>query len=316
MISVVIPNYNGLNYLPNCISSLYNQSLKPGEIIIVDNNSTDGSLEFIKENYPDIILISLKENYGFSRAVNEGILKSKNPFVVLLNNDTEAEETWLENLYKCISARDDIFSCSSKMLRYDHREIIDDAGDGYTLLGWSVKHGDGKNFRTFSEDREIFSSCAGAAIYRREVFQSIGYFDESFFAYLEDIDIGYRAKIHGYKNMYASKAVIYHKGSGTSGSRYNSFKTKLVPRNNILLIYKNMPVIQLIINLPFILLGYFIKLLFFSCKSLGKDYIQGIVSGLKLIKKTKKVSFNKKNLRNYFIIQWFLIKESFALIIK
>ncbi len=316
MISIVIPNYNGKEFLYSCINSIMNQTLIADEIIIVDNNSTDGSLEYIKNNYPMVKLIELEKNYGFSKAVNVGIKTSKNPYVVLLNNDTVAEEDWLENLYNCIAQKENVFSCSSKMLRLDNKEIIDDAGDGYTLLGWSVKHGDGKDSKLYNSDREIFSSCAGAAIYRKSIFEEIGYFDESFFAYLEDLDICYRARIYGYKCFFASKAIIYHKGSATSGSKYNAFKTKLVPRNNILLLYKNMPIIQLLINLPFIMIGYLIKLLFFSFRSLGKEYINGIVSGIKLSINTEKVKYSNKHIKNYFIIQLNLIKETISLLRK
>ena len=117
----------------------------------------------------------------------------------------------------------------------------------------------------YTKDDTVFTACAGAAIYRRSVFDEIGFFDESHFAYLEDIDIGYRAMIYGYKNCFCSSALVYHVGSGTSGSKYNTFKVKLSARNSVWLNYKNMPLLQLILNFLPLLLGYLVKYLFF-CK--------------------------------------------------
>ena len=147
------------------------------------------------------------------------------------------------------------------------------------------------------------SACAGAAIYRREVFETIGYFDEMHFAYLEDMDVGYRARIHGYENWYAPDAMVYHVGSGTSGSRYNQFKIRYSSRNNIYLIYKNMPLLQIIINLPFLVAGFGIKILFFTLKGFGREYIAGIKNGFQISAKNRKVSFRLRNLPNYIKIQ-------------
>ena len=169
--TIVIPNYIGEKNLQKCLDSLKSQSMKADEIIIVDNNSKDSSIEMIKnQEDASIRLIELKENGGFSVAVNEGIKASKSEFVILLNNDTEVHEDFIRNLYNTISSDDNIFACCSKMLRYDERSIIDDAGDGYTILGWATKFGDGKDEAKYDKPREVFSSCAGAAIYRKSVF--------------------------------------------------------------------------------------------------------------------------------------------------
>lgn len=313
-VSVVIPNYNGKKYLETCMKSLMKQSLKPEEIIIVDNASKDGSIEYIKEEFKEkVTLICLDENYGFSKAVNEGIKKSTSEFVALLNNDTELDEKWLEELYKCIQKDEKIFSCCSKMLRFVERDIIDDAGDEYTLLGWGNKIGDGKASSDYEEDKEVFSSCAGAAIYRSSILEEIGLFDENFFAYLEDMDISYRARIYGYKNYYASKAKVYHIGSATSGSRHNSFKVKLAARNNIYLIHKNMPILQIILNFIFIFMGILIKWMYFSIKGFGTDYITGVFEGLRSKKKINRIKL-KNNLFNYIDIEKKLFKNTLNLL--
>ncbi len=309
-LSIIIPTYNGKEYLQICLDSLLNQTHENFEIIVVDNGSDDGSCEFITENYPEVILIKFVQNLGFSKAVNGGIKAADGEYVVLLNNDTEAKEDWLEQLVKCIKKDEKIFSCSSKMLQYHERLKVDDAGDELTLMGWAFKRGYGFPVDKFNNDKDVFSSCAGAAVYRKEIFEKIGYFDEKFFAYLEDIDICYRAKIHGYKNVYCSDAIIYHIGSATTGSRYNSFKVRLTSRNNIYLIYKNMPFLQLLLNSPFIVSGWLIKLIFFLDKGMGKDYLAGTIEGLKGIRDLKKLSFKSVSLCNFVKIEIELMKNT------
>ncbi|GAA0727052.1 glycosyltransferase family 2 protein [Clostridium malenominatum] len=310
-ISIIIPNYNGEKYLKDCLDSLSKQSFTNFEIIIVDNASTDNSLNIIEENYPGIKLIKMDKNYGFSVAVNRGIKESMGDYVVLLNNDTVVFEDWLFNLVEAIERDSKIFSVSSKMIRYREKDKIDDAGDEYCLLAWAYKRGDGAFIEKYIKDCEVFSSCAGAAIYRKKIFGEIGYFDESFFAYMEDVDISYRAKIHGYRNFYSSKAKVYHIGSATTGSKYNSFKVKLAARNNIYVVYKNMPLIQLIINIPFIFLGFLIKYMFFYTKGFEKEYREGIKEAFKNLKHINKTKFYYKNLFNYVKIEAIMVVNTF-----
>ena len=314
MIDIVIPNYNGNKYLKECIDSLYTQTYSNFRIIIIDNCSTDSDYKWL-DNYKNLIFKKLDKNYGFDKAVNEGIKLSNSEYVVLLNNDTVAKENWLEELTKCIERDKKIFSVCSKMLRYEDKNLIDDAGDEYNILGWGYKRGDGQHISKYNNTEEVFSSCAGAAIYRRSILDKIGYFDEHFFAYMEDVDISYRAKIHGYKNIYCADAQIYHIGSATSGSKYNSFKVKLAARNNVYVPYKNMPILQLLINLPFLALGFLVKYLFFIKKGFGKEYKEGFIEGIKTLSKVKKVKFEFKNIKNYINIEWILIKNTFKYII-
>lgn len=315
-ISVIIPNYNGEKIIDGCIESLLKQEYKEFDIIIVDNNSTDRSVEIIEEKYPSITLIKNNKNLGFAAAVNIGIKASNSDFVALLNNDTEVDKKWLGNLYSVVSKDDKIFSASSKMIRFYERDIIDDAGDQYNLLGWAYKRGDGASVDKFNKDKVVFSTCAGAGLYRRKVFEEIGYFDEAFFAYLEDIDVSFRGNIYGYKNVYVSDAIVYHMVSATSGSRHNKFKVKLASRNNIYLIRKNMPLIFTIINLPFLVLGIIVKYIFFCRKSLGKEYLEGIKEGIFIKNKIKRTKFKLKNLIYYFIIEGKLIANTFKMFFK
>ena len=302
-VSVVIPNFNGIAFLDSVLASLEGQTLSNFEVILVDNGSTDGSCSFVTANYPWVHLIELSENFGFCGAVNAGIRAAKAPYVLLLNNDTEVKEDFVEEMLAAIRRHKNAFSCGARMVQYHDRDRLDDVGNYYCALGWSFARGRGKDVHAYETEDKIFSACAGAAIYRKKIIEKIGYFDEEHFAYLEDTDIGYRARIYGYENWYAPKAIVYHVGSGTSGSRYNQFKTRYSSRNNIYLIYKNMPLLQIILNLPFLAVGFLIKFLFFAVKGMGKEYAAGIKNGFSISMKNKKVPFRIKHLPNYCKIQ-------------
>ena len=288
-VSVVIPNFNGMAYLDGVLSSLERQTIRNFEVILVDNGSTDGSCAFVSAEYPWVHMIQLPENYGFSRAVNEGIHAARSPYVLLLNNDTEAEPDFLEEMVAALRRHKKAFSCQAKMIQLHDRDKMDDAGNYYCALGWAFARGKGKDISHYDREQKIFSTCAGAAIYRKKFIDRIGDFDEEHFAYLEDLDIGYRARICGYQNWYAPKAKIYHVGSGTSGSRYNSFKVRLAARNCIYLNYKNMPGWQILLNAPFLLAGVFVKYLFFVKNGFGGDYVSGLKEGIRTRKQCRRV---------------------------
>ena len=301
-VSIVIPNYNGKHFLKDCLDSVFAQDIQDQEVIVVDNGSTDGSLEYLHA-YPGVRVLAMDKNYGFCGAVNAGIKAAESEFVILLNNDTEVDKNFAKELLCAIKSDDQIFSCSSKMVQYQDRSRMDDAGDYYCALGWAFGRGKGGLAEHYDQPADIFASCAGAAIYRKEMFETLGYFDENHFAYLEDIDVGYRARIFGYRNVYAPKAIVYHVGSGFSGSTHNAFKVKLSSRNSVYLAYKNMPFLQILLNSPFLLLGHLVKWLFFMKKGLGKEYAAGVREGIALCKKDRKVRFLWKNLSHYVSIQ-------------
>lgn len=302
-VSVIIPNFNGIAFLDSVLGSLEGQTIKNFEVIFVDNGSTDGSCSFVSGNYPWVHIIELPENFGFCRAVNEGIRASKAPYVLLLNNDTEVKEDFVEQMLEAIQRHENAFSCGARMVQYHDRDRLDDAGDYYCALGWSYARGKGKDIELYQKEEKVFSACGGAVIYRKKILDKIGFFDEEHFAYLEDTDIGYRARIYGYENWYAPKAVVYHVGSGTSGSRYNQFKIRYSSRNNIYMIYKNMPFLQILLNLPFLAAGFLIKFLFFAAKGMGREYLAGIKNGFSISRKNKKVPFSAQNLPSYCKIQ-------------
>lgn len=303
-VSVVIPNFNGLAYLEGVLSSLERQSMKNFEVILVDNGSTDGSCAFVASQYSWVHIIELSDNFGFSRAVNEGIKAARAPYVLLLNNDTEVEPDFLKEMTEGLQRHKKAFSCQAKMIQFHDRDKMDDGGNYYCALGWAFAGGKGKAAEHYDKEKKIFSSCAGAAIYRKKIFEKIGYFDDEHFAYLEDLDVGYRARIYGYENWYIPGAVVYHVGSGTSGSRYNQFKIRYSSRNNIYMIYKNMPLLQIILNLPFLLVGFGMKILFFCLKGYGREYLAGIKNGFQLSAKGRKVPLALKHFPAYCRIQW------------
>ena len=285
--TIIIPNYNGLSFMEPCFESLKEQTVWDFKVLVVDNGSTDGSVEWLKEHR--VPSIFLKENTGFSGAVNTGIRAADTPYVLLLNNDTRVEPGFVAAMERAMDQSPKIFSVSSRMIQLYHPELLDDAGDMYSILGWAYQRGVGRSVNLYQKSCRVFSACAGAAIYRRAVFDEIGLFDELHFAYLEDIDVGWRAKLYGYDNVYCPDAAVYHVGSGTSGSRYNSFKVRLAARNCIYLNYKNMPGWQILLNAPFLLAGIFVKYLFFVKNGFGRDYVSGLKEGIRTRKQCRRV---------------------------
>lgn len=308
-VTVVIPNYNGIRFLEECLNALYLQEEDTPSflVLVVDNGSSDGSLELLREKFPQTEVIPLSENTGFCHGVNVGIQHSRTPYVILLNNDTKVYPGFVKALYQAIEGKKDAFSVSARMLMWDKPELLDDAGDGYCVFGWAYSRGKGRPAAEYEKPCRVFSACGGAAIYRKEIFEKIGYFDELHFAYLEDLDIGYRANLYGYRNYYEPAAQVIHYGSASSGSRYNAFKTELAAANNLYVIGKNMPLLQLIWNLPFLLPGFFIKFLFFCKKRMGKLYGKGLEKGFRKLFSEEghrqRVPFRMSNLKNYLWVQ-------------
>ena len=307
--TLVIPNINGTEYIENCLDSVFASDVEVS-VIVVDNGSTDNSVEIIRNRYPEVELICHDENTGFCRATNEGIRKSDTEFVMFLNNDTVIKEDAIRILEESMDAHPEAFSVQALMLSLKEPDIIDTAGDEYCALGWAFATKKGKNKIKLSKKKDlisVFSGCGGACLYRKSILNEIGVLDEKHFAYLEDVDLGFRALIYGYKNFCAKNAIVYHAGSAFSGSKHNSFKVNLSSRNSVYLICKNMPLLQKIINLPFLLIGYLIKLAFFIMKGLGGTYIKGVFKGIKMSFSREtapnRVKFKFNHLGNYIVIQ-------------
>lgn len=287
LVSVVIPNWNGKRFLKGCLDSLQKQKYQSVEVVLVDNGSKDGSIEFIQENYPDVRLFTFEQNTGFSFAVNKGIRESRGQFVALLNNDTVVDELWLSELIKVMREHPEIGSAGCKMLAYDDHALLDGAGDGYRRGGLPGRIGHReRDTGRFDLPRYILGACGGAAIYRQELFDAIGYFDDDYFAYLEDVDFGLRAQNAGYKCYYVPTAIIYHLGCGTTGSGYSPLVVRLSSQNNLNTIVKNIPGPLLIKFLPEILYWQFYYLAVVTVRGAQIiPWLQGTINALKMMPK-------------------------------
>ena len=314
-VTVVIPNWNGMKYLELCLDSLRNQDTDDFEVIVVDNASTDGSVSYIRERYPEVRLIVNSENLGFSGGVNTGIEACSSEFVLLLNNDVECDARFVSALTRAIEKDARIFSVNPKMVNYRDRNLLDDCGDLYTVIGWQAQRGAAQsvNDPAYSKPAKVFSCCAGASIYRRKVFEEIGLFDTMHFAYLEDIDVGYRAMLYGYHNLYEPSAVVYHVGSGSSGAvKYSDFKVRISARNAVYVAYKNMPVIQRMLNAFPMYIGRKLKQAFFRQLGFEQAYLDGVKEGFETRNMTKKVPRGTAGFFRCLYIEGLLIRNTFV----
>ena len=277
MIDIIIPNWNGRILLKTCLDSLHNQSSRAFRTIVVDNGSTDGSVSFIQENYPRVKIIELDENKGFSAAVNRGILASDSQWLLLLNNDVEVASDCMEFLDTVCRRHQEYDFFALKMIDFHKRTHIDGAGDSVMRGGVGYRLGTMENdSEIYSIKRDVFGACAGAALYNRSIFDSVGLFDEDFFAYLEDVDFNLRAVRAGKRCCYLPDARIYHIGSASTGSKINSFTVRLTTRNNVYVVLKNFGPLLFLRFLP----AFFIYQLFWLLFVLKKRQFIAYLSGL------------------------------------
>ncbi|NLZ16283.1 MAG: glycosyltransferase family 2 protein [Desulfobulbaceae bacterium] len=265
MIDIVIPNYNGRQLLDTCLQSIRAQSYEFWRIIVVDNGSSDGSAAYIRQHYPDVQLLTLPENIGFSAAVNRGIEAGEAPLVFLLNNDTELECNCLQQLANAAAASPaDFFA--AKMINYHERHLLDGAGEGFLRGGAGYRIGtmeaDGPPYEV---SRQVFGACGGAALYRRQTLREVGLFDADFFAYLEDVDWNLRAARMGKVCRYVAEARVYHIGSATSGSKFNDFTIRLSTRNSFFVLARNYSG-QMLVRYSILIGVYQFFWLLFVCK--------------------------------------------------
>ncbi len=251
--SVIIPNYNGQRHLPTVLDAMQRQTFRDFEVILADDASSDDSVALVERNYPGVRLLVNRRNLGFVRTCNAAADAALGRILVLLNNDTEPEATWLEELARVFVAHPRAASVASKLLLFDQRDVLHSAGDLLGKDGIPINRGVWqKDVGQFDQDVQVFSACGGAAAYRREVWQALGGFDEDFWMYLEDVDFGFRARLLGFETVFAPRARVYHQLSASGGDLLASY---YVGRNTLWLIAKNMPVELLWRNLPAIVRG-------------------------------------------------------------
>lgn len=241
-ISVIIPTYNGQKLLKTCLESVYQMNGVRFEVIVVDNGSVDNTKQFIAAYFPQVRGIFLAGNYGFAKAVNVGIENSRGKYIALLNNDTEVDPGWAAVLKNSLDEDSSVGFCASKMLNFHLRQIMDGAGDMYFRNGNAYRLGWGlRDSPAFNQSFRVFGACAGAAMYRRSMLDDIGWLDEDFFLYYEDVDLNFRAQLLGYQCKYVPGAVVYHIGSATTGSTINKITVFYSCRNAVFVLLKNCP---------------------------------------------------------------------------
>lgn len=224
LFSVVIPHWNGLQFLSTCYEALRRQTYPNVEIILADNASTDGSQEYTREHYPEVRIVQLDRNYGFTGACNAGFRAAQGAYVALLNNDTEADPRWIESLVSAFERHPDAGFLASKMLLFDKRDHFHTAGDFFGVNGWPGNRGAWqKDEGQFDREEYVFSACAGASVYRKTLLDQVGLLDDDFFFGMEDIDLAWRAQFVGWKCVYVPQAVVYHKVSATGGGVTSSY---------------------------------------------------------------------------------------------
>lgn len=260
-VTVVIPNWNGERFLGLCLNSLRNQSFEDFETIVVDNGSEDGSLEFVAENFPEVKIVDLGENRGFAAAVNAGVEDSETEYVVLLNNDTEQDPSWLEALVRAAEDHPESGLFASKLVDFHDSGVLDGAGDAMRLSGLPYRLGHGERDRgQFDVPGHVFGACAAAALYRKSLFDEVGLFDEDFVSYCEDGDLSFRAQLAGYRCFYVPDAVVYHMGSASTGGKRSETATRLGTRNSLSLLVKDLPLSAVPHILPFFAVGQLARL--------------------------------------------------------
>ncbi len=237
---MVIPNWNGRDWLPACLRSLDAQRRPPAEVIVVDNGSHDGSLAYLRHAHPSVRVIELGANTGFAHAANRGIEAARSPWVALINTDIQLAPDWLGRMAQAAAHDGDLAAVACKMLSLDDPTVIYDAGDVLRRDGACEQRGrftpdDGR----FDAAGEVWGACAGAALFRRDAVLGLGGFDERFFAYLEDADLSLRLRLAGWRCRY-EPAVALHAGEGSSGQLAGGHH-RLVARNTLLIVAKAWP---------------------------------------------------------------------------
>jgi GT2 family glycosyltransferase len=279
MISVVITNYNGRRYLPDCLSSLADQTYRDFETILVDNASTDGSVEFVEENYPMVRIIRNRENLGFAGGTNAGIRAARGEYILTLNNDTRADPGFVEHLRKAMGADPAVGMCAAKMLFPDGSInstgiCISRSGAAWDRGMYEPDHGQ------YDRPEEVFGPCAGAALYRREMLDEVGLFDEDFFCYMEDVDLAFRARLAGWTCRYVPGARVYHYHGGTAGVG-TDFAVYYGNRNVVWYVVKNFPSWLLVTSLPWLLGRNLAVVPYYAARGLGRAIVRSKVDAVR-----------------------------------
>ena len=241
-ITVIIVNWNSGEILAECLRRIEAQTVQPARVLLVDNASSDDSLSCVGKLADNVTVLRMNANLGFAVGNNRALTVCDTEFVVLLNPDAFPEPDWLERLLAAARAYPEVAAFGSRQLCHGNPEVLDGIGDNYHISGlaWRERYG----MRQQAQDlvaREIFSPCAAAALYRRQALADVGGFDEDFFCYVEDVDLGFRLRLAGHKAMYVPDAVVHHVGSAATGGQWSNFAVYHGFRNPVWVFVKNMP---------------------------------------------------------------------------
>lgn len=260
LVSVVIVNYNGEEYIEECLYSLYNQTYSNIEIIVLDNNSSDNSVAVLKKHEENIKLILCEENVGFAKGNNIAIKESSGEFIALLNNDAIADKEWIEKMVDAMNNNPLIGSCACKIISYYDNKVMDSAGLLISWDGMSRGRGREESIDNFNNKEYTLIPSGCAALYRKSALSEVGLFDESFFCYCEDTDLGIRLQLQGWRCIYVPEAKVFHRYSESAG-KYSLFKAYHVERNHYWVVIKNYPLILVILNPFFTIYRYIYQVL-------------------------------------------------------
>jgi GT2 family glycosyltransferase len=254
-VAVIIVNWNGLQYLPACLLSLTRQNYPDFQIVVVDNGSTDDSIVYLEQRYPTVHIIRNQSNLGFAAACNQGILATDTKYVALLNNDTIVHPEWLRAMIEEMNDPT-VGMCACRMLSMRDHRMVDSTGIAVDRLGfaWGIAGGLPDDPLHYPKPDQLLGPSGGAGLYRRYMLEDIGLFDESFFAYLEDVDLAWRAQWAGWQCQFAPNAIVFHVHSATA-TRIPHLKSRLLARNRIWMIIKNYPTCLLLTYLPLLILS-------------------------------------------------------------
>jgi GT2 family glycosyltransferase len=296
-ISLIIVNWNGKHLLEDCLGSLRRQTFRDFETILVDNGSSDGSCEYVRSCFPEVQRIELAENRGFAGGNLAGYERTRGDLIVLLNNDTEAHPQWLEELWMASQLFRNAGSFASKMMYFDDRNRIENCGFNLGIAGTTVELGRGEpDGELWGESREVFGACGGAVGYRRAMLEEIGFLDPDFFMVYEDVDLSFRAQLHGYRCRYVPNAIVYHRYRATLGA--TSERQVFYSQRNIEFVYfKNMPRGLMLRSAPARLLYEIGAALHFAEIGAGGAFLRSKLSVIphlrSLFRKRQKVQRNK-----------------------
>ena len=282
-ISVIIVNWNGEQFIERCLAALIDQTIKPHEIILVDNASPDNSLTIVQQ-FPSVRVMALNQNTGFAKGNNLAIAATsdESEWVALINPDAFLEPNWIETMLSAANHNPGFDMFASQLIDASNPLVLDGAGDAYHLSGlvWRTEHGL-PVWGADNSEREIFSPCAAAALYRRSALRKVGGFDEDFFCYVEDVDLGFRLRLAGQRCLYVQKSVAYHVGSGTTGGRHSDFSVYHGHRNLVWTFVKNMPGVLFWMLVPLHIVLNVLTVAYFVLRGQGRVILRAKLDALK-----------------------------------